>query len=117
LELKGYEDRVREIDETCATPPRPRSKSVDADPPSAVEVRTRYGGWKTELGQLGGKVEKLQFKGLDTVMTGGLTTGRDDARALRKSLNKRVAVLNAEIKRVHSEVGQQMFALLGDAAP
>ena len=66
--------------------------------------------WRS-AGQMDGKLDKLQFVGLDSIMTGQLTTGKEDARALRKALNRRVGVLNQEIKRLHSSLGQQMFAI------
>ena len=67
------------------------------------------GEFKTELSILNGRVDKLQFSGLDSVLVGSLTSGKGDARALRKSLNKQAFVLSTKIKEIHSRIGKDLF--------
>ena len=69
--------------------------------------------FKAEIAQLHGSLEKLQFTRIDAVMTGGLTSGRDTARARRKAANKRCSAL------VHkaSELFATLTALVKERAP
>jgi len=69
----------------------------------------RLGKFKTELGLLNGRVDKLQFSGIDSVMVGPLTSGKVDARALRKKLNKRASELSKQIKAIHSRIGKDLY--------
>ncbi|KAK3241228.1 hypothetical protein CYMTET_48979 [Cymbomonas tetramitiformis] len=48
---------------------------------------------KSELAQLNGKLEKLQLEGIDSVTVGELCSGKEEARAKRKQLNRDIDVL------------------------
>ena len=67
------------------------------------------GKFKSELGLLNGRVDKLQFSGIDSVMVGPLTSGKGDARALRKQLNKQASELSKLIKELHKRIGKDLF--------
>lgn len=51
----------------------------------------------SNIAQLNGSLEKFQFVKVDGVITGGLTSGKDDAKAKRKELNKNCEELRARI--------------------
>ena len=53
---------------------------------------------------LNGQLDKLQFQGIDSVVTGPLTSGKEQARAQRKGLNKAAAALSADIKALHADL-------------
>ena len=67
------------------------------------------GKFKSELGLLNGRVDKLQFSGIDSVMVGPLTSGKGDARALRKKLNMQASELSKLIKDIHKRIGKDLF--------
>lgn len=48
---------------------------------------------KSDLAQLNGKLEKLQLEGIDSVTVGELCSGKEEARAKRKQLNRDIDVL------------------------
>ena len=65
----------------------------DAETSSAAKAKA-----KAALAQLHGKCEKVQFTQIDSVQVGGLVSGKDGARAERKSLNRRVDALHQRIE-------------------
>lgn len=95
LELESIQVQVTNIQE---------SLSENGD-----ENDVHLGQFKTTLGILNGRLDKLQFAGLDSVVVGALASGQKDARALRKSLNKRASTLSTLIKNVHSRIGKDLF--------
>lgn len=59
---------------------------------------------KNECAQLFGTLEKLQFKEIDAVLVGDLTTGQADARAARKKLTHDVNALSEKIRGTVNEI-------------
>ena len=57
--------------------------------------------FKQSMEQLVGRAEKLQYNQVDTITTGGLTSGKDEARSKRKELNKRINSVVAAAKDKH----------------
>ena len=67
-------------------------------------ARDELVGIKNSLAALNGQLDKLQFQGIDSVVTGPLTSGKEQARAQRKGLNKAAAALSADIKALHADL-------------
>ena len=57
---------------------------------------------KNRLAVLSGEVEKLQFGKIDSIMTGGLRTGKAVAKDSRKGLNVRADSLGARVRELHT---------------
>ena len=55
---------------------------------------------KSSCHQFGGRLEKFQYVKVDAVVTAGLTTGKDEARARRKKLNKMCESLRISLHEV-----------------
>ena len=70
--------------------------------------------FKKNVEQLVGRAEKLQFNEIDTVTTGGLKSGKVDARAKRKELNKRVNAVVEKAKNMHKKAKQFVDGREGD---
>ena len=71
---------------------------------------------KLQMRQAAASLEKLQFEGVDGVVTAELgETGRAEARVARKALNARCEVLRVEIERLHDELS--LSAAAGGADP
>jgi len=100
--LKGYRNQLHKI---ATAVENIQSRLSTRGTPD----KTRLGKFKSDLAQLNGKIDKLQMKGLDTVMTGPLKTGKVDVRALRKELNKKAATLSKQIKDLHPKIGTDLF--------
>jgi len=62
------------------------------------------------LSQCYGNLEHLQFTEIDAVMTGDLTTGKDQARQLRKNLSKRTGALLNIVEGLVNEIKQRKSA-------
>jgi hypothetical protein len=67
---------------------------------SAAQLSTIQDALAQEYGHL----EKLQFNEIDAVITGDLTTGKDDARQMRKALSKRTGRMLSELEKLVGEV-------------
>eukprot|EP00936_MAST-01D_sp_MAST-1D-sp1_P000471 g471.t1 len=70
-----------------------------------VEPRDGDQTWqqvKSDVSQLSGQIEKLQFARIDQIHVGALNSGQEQARAQRKALNRRVDALNERVKAVHA---------------
>ena len=89
--FKGAEDRVDEIE-----------KAVD----DRATDHTVLIKMKNELSLLSGRIDKLQMTEVDAVMTGPLTSGKADARAQRKGLNRTASGLIARIKALRARIAQ-----------
>ena len=59
---------------------------------------------------LNGQLDKLQFTGIDAIVTGPLVSGKAEARAARKALNKRADALSTHIKALHGELAPLIAA-------
>mmetsp|Transcript_53243 Transcript_53243/g.147593 ORF Transcript_53243/g.147593 Transcript_53243/m.147593 type:complete len:111 (-) Transcript_53243:282-614(-) len=57
---------------------------------------------KSQLAQLNGKLDRFQFESVDAVATGDLSSGKSDAKAMRKALNAGVDVLRERVTALHS---------------
>ena len=66
---------------------------------------------KNELALMVGAVDKLQMKEIDTIIVGELDSGKNDARASRKELNKRASELSERIKRLHAAIVKHLASL------
>ena len=49
-----------------------------------------------------GKLDRFQFESVDAVATGDLSSGKSDAKAMRKALNAGVDVLRERVTALHS---------------
>ena len=49
------------------------------------------------------------MKEIDSIMVGPLTSGKEDARSMRKELNRRVEALHGVIQQMHSNMGKRLF--------
>jgi hypothetical protein len=56
------------------------------------------------IAQLNGHLEKLQFSGLDGVVTQELTSGKDEARLQRKGLNGQCEELRGRLQDLKGAV-------------
>ena len=82
---------------------RARCAAGDAGPDELVAI-------KNQLAALNGQLDKLQFQGIDSVVTGPLTSGKEQARAQRKGLNKAAAALSRDIKELHKQLAAALAA-------
>ena len=55
----------------------------------------------SQLAQLNGKLDRFQFESVDAVATGDLSSGKSDAKAMRKDLNAGVDALRVRINELH----------------
>jgi len=60
--------------------------------------------FKTTIAQLVGMLDKLQFNGIDSVITAQLQSGKEKAREKRKTLNQRCEKLRQKILTVHEDI-------------
>jgi hypothetical protein len=81
IEMAGYEERLRQHCEMMAG--------------SAVEEELLV--TKGSLAQMNGILEKFQFVKVDSVTTGNLNSGKDEAKQSRKNLNKRAEALSQNL--------------------
>lgn len=58
---------------------------------------------KGKLAQMHGTLDKLQMESIDAVMTGPLTSGKADAKELRKALTKRCEQLTEQVQQAAQE--------------
>lgn len=75
-------------------------QAVDAGTASAAQLSTIQDALAQEYGHL----EKIQFNEIDAVITGDLTSGKDDAKQMRKTLSKRTGEMLSELEKLVGEV-------------
>lgn len=63
---------------------------------------------KTRLSIVSGEIEKLQAKEIDSVITSGLGTGKEEARQLRRKLNARAEKLCGRVDALHIECSSRL---------
>eukprot|EP00750_Incisomonas_marina_P016954 INCI19685.2.p1 GENE.INCI19685.2~~INCI19685.2.p1 ORF type:complete len:477 (-),score=113.30 INCI19685.2:1400-2830(-) len=80
-------------------------ETLDTSTDEGVEALAKV---KNECAQLYGNLEKLQFKEIDGVLVGDLTSGQSDARTARKQLTRDVSDLSDRIKATVQELKNQL---------
>lgn len=83
-------ERFKSIEERCRAPLDWVWESVVPSGDTAEETRNKAIG---ELSQCYGDLERLQYKAVDAVVTGDLSSGRSEARSRRKSLTQKITRL------------------------
>ena len=101
-QLDTYDSKIAAI-QTQVTAFRARCAAPGAGRDELVGIKNRLAG-------LNGQLDKLQFQGIDSVVTGPLTSGKAQARAQRKGLNKTAAALSKDIKALHAVLAQALAA-------
>jgi hypothetical protein len=63
------------------------------------------------LAQVNGSIDKLQCVGVDAVMTGPLSSGKEEAKEKRKALNRRIQVLQKNALLAYKDLEQTIESL------
>ncbi|CAE8722180.1 unnamed protein product, partial [Polarella glacialis] len=79
---------------------------LEADRPSPLSLG-ELGSLKTELALLEAEAHKLETGGVDGVYTGGLCSGKADAKAAKRSQLERLEALFVQVDRVFQLVKQR----------
>ena len=87
--LDGFADELAELEARCA-----HAAEILDDP-----ARDLPPGLRNDLSQCHGSANKLLATKVDAVVTGDLTSGRDDARAKRKKLVHATEAFIEEVER------------------
>jgi hypothetical protein len=74
------------------------------------EMQVKLGSLKSDIAQLHGHVETLQCRDIDGVLTQDLTSGRQDAREVRKMLNKQAEELSQRILKLNDDCAHIAWA-------
>ena len=90
------------------------SRSLEALEAEAGDIRRKLGSrmldaqalgaLKATIARANGQTERLQCVQIDGVMTGGLHSGRADAKATRKSLTHRAEALSQRLAALHKDI-------------
>jgi len=83
-------ERFKSIEQRCKAPLDWVWENVVPSGDTAEETRNKAIG---ELSQCYGDLERLQYKAVDAIVTGDLSSGRSEARSRRKSLTQKITRL------------------------
>ena len=113
----------REAIETLHSPARQilsmaeRCSEFSAQIPTLAAASLELKHFRSELAQLHGNVDQLQFNKIDTVMTGPLTSGKAQAKAQRKALTKQCIALGKRIEVVNKQLEERIGGGAGAELP
>lgn len=97
-ELEDLENEVADMEAALQDYPRtPRTRLLEA---------------KDQIAQMNGSLEKLQYSGVDSIITAELESGKERAKEKRKSLNQRCDALRERILQDSKDL-QKMLAAGG----
>ena len=91
-QLLSYQRQLEELEEEVTKVEAALSTTLDAEALGVIKARIAQGN---------GKVEKLQCVSIDGVMTGGLNSGKEQARSTRKNLTRRAEALAGRFAGAH----------------
>ena len=94
-----------------------RCDAVSAEVPTRAAGAIELKHFRSELAQLHGNVDKLQFNKIDAVMTGPLTSGKAAAKAQRKALTKQCIALGERIEAVVKQNEERLNGGAGAQLP
>ena len=91
-QLLSYERQLEELQQEAVEVEEALGTALDAEALGVVKARIAQGN---------GRVEKLQCVSIDGVMTGGLNSGKEQARSTRKDLTRRAETLAGRFASAH----------------
>ena len=94
-----------------------RCSEFSAQIPTLAAASLELKHFRSELAQLHGNVDQLQFNKIDTVMTGPLTSGKAQAKAQRKALTKQCIALGKRIEVVNKQLEERIGGGAGAELP
>ena len=94
-----------------------RCSEFSAQIPTLAAASLELKHFRSELAQLHGNVDQLQFNKIDTVMTGPLTSGKAQAKAQRKALTKQCIALGERIEVVKKQLEERIGGGAGAELP
>lgn len=103
--LERYNQEVQELEEEVAG-----IESALQDYPRTPRARLLEA--KDQIAQMNGNLEKLQYNGVDSIITAELESGKERAKEKRKALNQRCDVLRERILQDSKDL-QKMLAAGG----
>ncbi len=72
--------------------------------------RARLLECKDQIAQMNGNLEKLQYAGVDSIITADLDTGKELAKEKRKALNQRCDALRERILGISNDLSKMLAA-------
>ena len=103
-QLDAYSASVSSIEASLDNEAEVAANSPNKTGAGGHEAQSRLAPLRASLAQLNGSVEKLQAVKIDAVQVSDLSSGMDDARTKRKSLNQEVFSLAERISAAHTRL-------------
>jgi TolA-binding protein len=98
-EVEDLENEVADIEAALQDYPRtPRARLLEA---------------KDQIAQMNGNLEKLQYSGVDSIITAELESGKERAKEKRKALNQRCDALRERILQDSKDLQRMLAASAG----
>ena len=103
-QLDAYSASVSSIEASLDNEAEVAANSPNKTGAGGHEAQSRLAPLRASLAQLNGSVEKLQAVKIDAVQVSDLSSGMDDARTKRKTLNQEVFSLAERISAAHTRL-------------